>query len=190
MRNSKFVLMTFLLGLMFIAFSPQKTFAQKNRKSKKETRKKSNNRKVAPAPTRAPSRGRTVVTTAPRGNVIRHSNVDYRYDRGVFYRPQGSRFVATRPPVGIRVTILPPNYLRIFAGNRPFYYHDGVYYNDVGNNYYEVADPPIGARINQIPPYSEVVYLDGREYYLSEGIYYKVVQNSDGSLAYEVTGFA
>lgn len=188
MKNSKLVLMTFLLGLMFVAFSPQEAFAQSNRKQKKEVRKQPTSRKSAPA--RTSSRSRTVVTTAPRGHVIRHHNVDYRYDRGIFYRPQGNGFIATRPPLGLRITVLPPTYIRIYAGNRPYYYYDGIYYDNIGSNSYEVIQPPLGARISQIPPYNEVVYLDGREYYLSEGTYYKVVQNNDGTLAYEVTGYA
>ncbi len=188
MKNSKLVLTSFLLALMFIAFNPQDALAQNNRKTKKEIRKKSRNRNSAKV--RVAGRNRTVITTAPRGKVIRHRNINYRYDRGIFYRPQGNGFVATRPPVGIRITVLPPSHIRIFAGNRPYYYHDGIYYNSVGNNIYEVTQPPLGARINQIPPYNELVYIDGREYYLSEGTYYKVVQNNDGTLAYEVTGFA
>lgn len=194
MKNSKFVLLTFLLGLVLFAFNPQEVAAQ-SRKELKKQKKQNNSKQVQnqrnnnPQPTRKVVVRNQPIQVAPKGHVIRHGQVDYRYDKGVFYRPQGNTFVAIRPPLGIRVTILPPQYIQISLGNRRLFYSEGVYYDPIDSNNYEVIQPPIGARITQIPPYSEITYLDGNEYYISEGIYYKVVQEVDGSLAYEVVGY-
>lgn len=64
---------------------------------------------------------------------------------GVWFHAQGPRFVVVRPPVGIRLGILPPSYSTIWIGSTPYYYANGIYYTAVPNTpEYVVVDPPAG----------------------------------------------
>lgn len=190
MKNSKFAIWTFTLGLVLIAFLTQNLNAQSNKERKRAKKEKVavSNQQKTNVRTDSPARGRTVVNVTPQARTVRYRNIDYRYHNGTFYRPQGNAFIVTRPPIGIRVNILPAQHMSIRFGNRPYYYYEGIYYDRV-NDGYEVIQPPLGARISHLPQYNERVFLDGREYYLSEGIYYKTVQERDGSLVYEVAGY-
>lgn len=123
------------------------------------------------------------------GRTVAFRGVNYRYNNGIFYRPNGNRFVVARPPIGIRVSVLPSARIQFNFGGRPYYYYDGIYYNRLRSNYYEVVVPPIGARISQLPPFSEDIWIDRQQFYLSDGVFYKIVQDRFGRLAYEVVGY-
>lgn len=74
---------------------------------------------------------------------IHFRNNDYFYQRGVWYRPSGSRFIITVPPIGIVVPILPPFYATVWARGIPHYYANDVYYTwRPSLNGYVVIEPP------------------------------------------------
>ena len=67
------------------------------------------------------------------------------FHSGVWFRPRGPEFVVVRPPVGIRLGLLPNSYSTIWSGGSPYYYANGVYYTAVPNTgEYIVVDPPPG----------------------------------------------
>lgn len=196
MKNSKISIASFLVGFLLFSLLPDTAIAQNRNKRQnakddkvvvvqKQQPRTTPRRTVVTAPQRA-----KVTKVSRRANTIAYRGVNYRYHNGVFYKPYDNRFIVTRPPVGIRVNVLPANFINIWVGNRNYYYHDGIYYNEVGQNTYEVIAAPLGARISQLPPYNEIVNINGQQYYLLEGIYYQVVQERDGRLTYEVVGYA
>jgi len=51
---------------------------------------------------------------------------------------------------GIRQHTLRPGYARIYVNRSPYYYDDGIYYQQMGDDYQEVY-PPFGAIIEELP---------------------------------------
>ena len=119
---------------------------------------------------------------------IGFGGVNYRYSRGIFYRPYGSYFSVTVPPFGIRIRVLPPGYRRIYAGPREYYYYDGTYYNPYGRDEYEVIPPPLGARVPELPRGAEAVVIDDQKYYEFNGTYYKEEITPNNETLYSVVG--
>jgi hypothetical protein len=74
---------------------------------------------------------------------IHFRNNNYFFQRGIWYRPSGSRFTVVIPPIGITVPILPPFYTTLWVGNIPYYYANDVYYTwQASRNGYVVTKPP------------------------------------------------
>lgn len=64
-----------------------------------------------------------------------------------------------------------------FVGH-PFFYFEGVYY-DQGAAGYVIVAPPLGAVVSELPPGAETVVLGDTVYYYAGGAFY--VQQPDGS---------
>ena len=92
-----------------------------------------------------------VVPALPRGSArIGFRGGSYYFDRGVWYRPSGARFVVVAPPFGIVVPVLPPAYVALRIAGAPYYYADGAYYAPApGAAGYTVVPPPPGADLAQ-----------------------------------------
>ncbi len=112
----------------------------------------------------------------------------YRYQHGYFYRPYGSGFRVVMPPVGIRISTLPPGYRRVYVGPDPYYYYNGIYYRSPDQREYEVVAPPLGATVNELPPGAKVAVIDGQKYYELDGTYYEERINDQDELEYTVVG--
>ena len=100
------------------------------------------------------------------GNGHRDVEVDFhrsQYWHGFVY---GARWHALR--VGYR---------RIFVNNLPYYYDDGIYLQQVGEDYQEVY-PPVGAVIPELPEGVIEISTAGGEYYYVAGAFY--VQQGGG----------
>ena len=98
-----------------------------------------------------PSRG-GFVTALPRDHrVVIYGDVSYHCHEGVWYRPEGPRFVIVAPPFGLVVPFLPPYYATIWVGGLPYYYADKVYYTPTVGGYMVVA-PPQESAVSQVPP--------------------------------------
>lgn len=119
---------------------------------------------------------------------IRFGGVHYRYQRGYYYRPYGATFQFVIPPVGIRISTLPPGYRSFYVGPVPYYYYHGTYYRSYEGNQYEVIAPPLGAVMDELPPGAKVTVIDGEKYYELNGTYYKEEVNADNELEYTVVG--
>lgn len=102
-----------------------------------------------------PARG--VTAELPRGAaVIPYRGGSYYFHGGVWYRPQGPRYVVVRPPVGIVVPFLPPFYTTIWVHGAPYYYADDIYYSWLPERHaYVVTDPPADAETTATTPESE-----------------------------------
>ncbi len=99
-----------------------------------------------------PARG-FVYGTLPLGAVsVGYGGGNYFFHGGVWFRPNGGRYVVVQPPLGIFLPVLPPTYATIWVGNVPYYYADGVYYNSYPGQGYVVVAPPPGADTAQAAP--------------------------------------
>ncbi len=84
---------------------------------------------------------------------IRFRNRDYFFQRGIWYRPSGSRFTVVIPPIGIVVPHLPSFYTTLWVGNTPYYYANNIYYTWQANrNGYVVTEPPRDLIQEEEPP--------------------------------------
>src|SRR5208282_401788 len=79
---------------------------------------------------------------------------------------------------GMRIDRLPDGYRRFEVRGHPFFYFEGVYYDD-GPSGYVCVPPPVDADIPDLPPGAETVEVDGTVYYYAGGAFY--VQQADGS---------
>jgi hypothetical protein len=99
-----------------------------------------------------PSRG-FVYGTLPFGAVsVGYGGGNYFFHGGVWFRPYGPRYVVVQPPIGIFLPILPTDYATIWIGGVPYYYADGVYYDQAPGQGYVVVAPPPGADTVQATP--------------------------------------
>ena len=95
-----------------------------------------------------PRRG-AQVKVLPRGyREVPYRNSRYYFYGGAWYRPYGSRFIVTLPPVGLMVPFLPYAYTTIWVGGYPYYYAAGTYYSWVPESRaYRVVSPPAEADV-------------------------------------------
>jgi hypothetical protein len=97
-----------------------------------------------------PMRGH-FVNTVPRDHYrAAYGGSRYYFHGGVWYRPEGRRFVITSPAIGLVVPFLPFYYTTIWAGGTPYYYANDVYYNQTPTGYM-VVEPP-KEEVQQTPP--------------------------------------
>ena len=87
-------------------------------------------------------RGTEVAVVPGRPYMFARGGVHYYYSGGVWYVPQGPRYVVVAPPVGVFVPVLPPFYTTVWFGGVPYYYANDTYYVDDGPQGYEVVSPP------------------------------------------------
>jgi uncharacterized protein DUF6515 len=124
---------------------------------------------VVQRPVEAP---RTV--EAPRGgidqrqHVISHHDVDADIGGQRFWH--GFVF-------GARIHGLRPGYVQIYVGGIPFFYDDGIYYQQTGDDYQEVY-PPVGADVQDLPDGAIEIDAGNIAYYYAGGAFY--VQQGDG----------
>jgi hypothetical protein len=120
-----------------------------------------------PAQPREPERH----VVEPRHDVVIHRDVDTDYHRHYFWNDFafGRHFAA-----------LPLGFLRLSIGGNPYYYDDGIYYEQNNGGYQEVY-PPVGAAIPQLPEGTVEIQAGNQLYYYAGGAFY--VQQPDGSFA-------
>lgn len=88
-----------------------------------------------------PARGQ-FIERLPRGHrVVAYGRSKYYFHGGVWYRPEGRRFVIIAPPIGLIVPFLPPYYATIWLGGIPYYYANEVYYTQNAGGYIVVEQP-------------------------------------------------
>ena len=103
------------------------------------------------------------VREAPRaGLAIERGPDHFWYDRGVWYRGDGVRWVVVGAPFGAFVPVLPPFYTTIWFRGLPYYYANETYYTwDDGRGEYEVVEPPPGidAQASTQAPASDSIFV-------------------------------
>ena len=109
-----------------------------------------------------------VVPRPPRaGYPISRGRDRFWYDRGMWYRGDGVRWIVVGAPIGAFVPILPPFYSTLHFGGRPYYYANDTYYTQ-GSGGYQVVDPPVGIQSggssqpfsgNSQPPANDSIFV-------------------------------
>ena len=110
---------------------------------------------------------------APHG-IDQHQHVVPRHDVDVdIHRPRfWNNFV-----FGARIHGLRPGYFRLYVGGIPYFYDDGIYYQQAGDDYQEVY-PPVGADVQDLPDGAIEIDAGNIAYYYAGGAFY--VQQDDG----------
>lgn len=87
------------------------------------------------------------VRELPPGHITVHvGKSSYRYNRGIFYRPERRGYIVVRAPIGARVRSLPAGYISFYIGvNRYFYVNSAYYLWDPPAREYIVVNAPDGA---------------------------------------------
>ena len=101
-------------------------------------------------------------------HVIVHHDVDVDIHRQQFWHG----FAYGTHHHGLR-----PGYVQLFVGGSPYYYDDGIYYQQAGSEYQEVY-PPIGANIVGLPDGAIEIVVGNIVYYYAGGAFY--VQQGGG----------
>lgn len=122
----------------------------------------------------------------PYGNAIAYRNGHYYYNQGSFYRNIAGRYTLVSAPIGIRVSVLPPNPLRMVIRGQHFFYSNGAFFSH-RNNCYQVISAPIGAIVPNIPMRAQRLSINGREFFEFDQTIYQKVRTRRG-IAYEVVG--
>ena len=101
-------------------------------------------------------------------HVIAHHDVDVDIGRPGFWH--GFVF-------GARLHGLRGGYVQLFVNGAPYYYDDGIYYQQAGNDYQEVY-PPVGADVQELPDGAVEIEAGNLTYYYAGGAFY--VQQGGG----------
>jgi Family of unknown function (DUF6515) len=101
-------------------------------------------------------------------HVVTHHDVDVDIGRPRFWNNFS---------FGARIHGLRPGYLQIYVGGIPYFYDDGIYYQQAGDDYQEVY-PPVGADVQDLPDGAIEIDAGNIAYYYAGGAFY--VQQGDG----------
>ncbi len=103
-----------------------------------------------------------------RQHVVPHHDVEVDIGRPRFWH--GFVF-------GARIHGLRPGYAQIFVSGAPYFYDDGIYYQQAGDDYQEVY-PPVGADVQDLPDGAIEIDAGNIAYYYAGGAFY--VQQDGG----------
>lgn len=103
-----------------------------------------------------------------RQHIVVHHDVDVDIGRSRFWH--GFVF-------GARLHGLRAGYVQLFVNGAPYYYDDGIYYQQAGNDYQEVY-PPVGADVQELPEGAIEINAGNLIYYYAGGAFY--VQQDGG----------
>jgi len=104
-----------------------------------------------------PARGHIIGALPHDHRVVVHGRSRYYFSGGVWYRPNGPRFVVVAPPFGLFVPFLPPYYATVWVGGIPYYYANEVYYTHRGDGYV-IVEPP-KSDVSEVPPPVDQMFI-------------------------------
>ena len=120
---------------------------------------------------------RRTLRRLPKGTkAIMHRKVAYYPVGGMFYIARKGVYVRSFPRPGFRVRILPRTAIRIVVRSGAYRYADGVFYQQIGDEY-EIVAPPKGAVVYELPVDAEEIDFDGIPAYELNDAVYKAVQD-------------
>ncbi len=78
----------------------------------------------------------TIVTKVHKPKVVVHNKVRFHFSDGVWYKPQGKRFVVCAAPLGVQIRHLPRgNKVVKLRNGRKVYKYKGIWYKKKGRGY-------------------------------------------------------
>jgi len=78
---------------------------------------------------------------------------------------------------GARIHGLRPGYFQLYVGGIPYFYDDGIFYQQAGDDYQEVY-PPVGADVQDLPDGAVEIDAGNIAYFYAGGAFY--VLQADG----------
>ena len=161
-----------------------------NRRISRRSTIRSRNRRSSRASRLSYQRSRIGYGTRSRfapslSSTIKYNNYNYRYYKGMYYRPYNNSFQVVRAPIGITVNSIPNNRYKFLHGGVDYFYSHGEFYRSIGNKY-QVVHAPIGARFSQLPPHAERFEWSSNIYYASDEAFFKEIYDEYGGVAYEI----
>ena len=103
-----------------------------------------------------------------RHDIVMHHDVDVDVNHHRFWHDFS---------YGARIGFLPEGYISLNVNGAPYFYDDGIYYQQTGDSYDEVY-PPIGAEVPDPPDGAVAIEAGNQTYYYAGGAFY--VQQGDG----------
>ena len=183
MRTLFSILLVFFFALVSTEVEAQHKRARANHKKKvvvKKKRVRANRVKrkvvVHHRYRHLPRRGVVVTSVHRNAIVVNHGGIRYRYHSGIWYRPNGTKWVITSPGYGVRIRTLPVGYRRIVYRSNTYYYYYGTYYVEK-NDEYEVVQAPTGIEVDALPDGYEEVTVNNEQYYKLDEVYYQSTLN-------------
>ncbi len=172
MKNFKYVIG---LLLVFFLFPNQEAEAQVVRSRRaKVTKIQSVKRKVRRHNRRV---ARRTLRRLPEGTVaVVHRNVSYYPVGGMFFIARKGIYARAFPPRGFRLRVLPRTAIRLAVRGTYFMYAEGVFYQQVGEEY-EVVPVPIGAVVKELPEDAEEIDFDGISAFELNDAVYKAMED-------------
>lgn len=116
---------------------------------------------------------------------IKYGNHNYRYHKGLYYRPYNNNYQVVHPPIGITVNSLPSTRYKFNHRGHDYFYSHGGFYSSVGNKY-QVVQAPIGARFPQLPTDASRFTWNSNVYYASDRAFFMKTYDEYGKVVYEV----
>jgi hypothetical protein len=98
-----------------------------------------------------PARGVFIDVLPPHPFIAVHGGLRFFFAGGVWYRPEGPRFLVVAPPPGLVIPALPPYYTTVYVRGVPYYYANDVYYVPSGQGYMVAGPPPQDVVVEQPP---------------------------------------
>ncbi|MDC6367068.1 MULTISPECIES: DUF6515 family protein [Flavobacteriaceae] len=91
---------------------------------------------------------------------------------GMYYVKRRGAYVRAFPPRGFRLRVLPATAVALTVRGTAYRYADGLFYQNVDGDEFEVASPPVGAVVESLPDDAEEIDFGGvSAYELNEAIY-------------------
>ena len=118
----------------------------------------------------------------PDHRTFHFHNDPFFYHGGHFYHHHNNGYIRVRPPIGLRLDILPDGYSRVYFGGMPYYYYDDTYYDYVpAEKVYIVVDKP-AAPASAVLTYDLLTMADGTHL---DGVY---IGGTKSVIQFEVNG--
>ncbi|XQW85119.1 DUF6515 family protein [Thalassotalea piscium] len=146
------------------------------------------------------------------GIALGFGGVSYIFNNGLYYRHLDKGYTVVRPPIGLKISLLPKGYERIIIMGSSYYFFQGIYYvYDAG--YYRVIDEPaslvtssnsssianviisqdeglaenlsfqLGKAYSALPQGAQPVIVNGQQYFKYEDVYF-LPQSSNNTVHY------
>ena len=126
------------------------------------------------------------VSRLPNGAIMMASGSNYFYYNGIFYQPRNGRYIVVLAPKGIRINILPYEFIKLKIDNNNYYYFFGTFYTLCKDGSFIVTTPPIGAKVNALPYGYKIVKEDNIDCYLFNKTLYKEIITEGNKTKYLV----
>ena len=195
----------------------QNKVAQEHKKSQKPTNAHKKPPNAYKKPTNAHKRvvyktGAVLRTQPVNGIALRFGGVSFIFNNGLYYRHLDKGYTVVRPPIGLKISLLPKGYERIIIMGSSYYFFQGIYYVYEAGNYRVIDEPAsfvtssnnssnanviisqdevnaenlsfqLGKAYSALPQGAQSVIINGQQYFKYEDVYF-LPQSSNNTVHY------